>query len=652
MAEEKINVTFPDGRVVEAPRGSTIRDILILYDPDRAASILVLLADDGPWDHYRKPEKDLKIQDIITVNDSRALDIFRHSCAHLLAQAVQELYPDAKITIGPPIEDGFYYDFYREQPFTEEDLPRIEERMRKLAAEDIPAVHRWLPRDEAINYFASRGEKFKIELIEERAGNPVSVYQQGWYIDFCRGPHVPSTGYLRHFKLLALSGAYWRNDEHNPQLQRIYGTCFPTHEELEQFLFRREEAKRRDHRRLGSTLELFSIQDNIGPGLILWHPNGAVIRRELEDFLYKEHQLRHYQFVYTPHLARIDHWRVSGHLEFYREYMFQPMEMDDASYQLKPMNCPFHIAIYRHRLRSYRELPLRLFEFGTVYRYERSGVLHGLLRVRGFTQDDSHIFCTANQIETEVIGVIDFVRNVLGTFGFTEYQVFLSTRPEKFVGSIDMWDQATDALRRALERSSLNYQEDPGEGVFYGPKIDIKVRDALGRWWQCSTIQVDFNLPERFNLTYMDKDGQYHRVIMVHRALFGSMERFFGLLIEQFAGAFPFWIAPVQASIIPIADRHHEYARSISEHLIQEGFRIDMDLRNERMNAKVREAELAHVPFILIVGDREQQTNGVAVRVRHHGDQGIWPLDRIIQHFRTLKDDRQLELLTLESSVH
>ncbi len=640
-----VRVEFPDGRVIEVDAGTEIAEVLRRYDPERSREIILLRAGEEYWDHHRRVDRDLRVDELITPDHPKALEVYRHSCAHLLAQAVQQLYPETKLAIGPPIETGFYYDFLRDRPFTEEDLQKIEQRMRELAERDIPIVHRWLPRDQALRYFESRGERFKVELILERGGDPVSCYEQAEFLDFCKGPHVPSTGYLKAFKLLSTSGAYWRGDERNPQLQRIYGTCFPTQSRLAAFLHQLEEAQRRDHRKLGRELDLFSIQESIGPGLILWHPRGAIVRRQLEEFLYAEHFRRGYQFVYTPHIARIEHWQVSGHLEFYRENMFPPMELQEkARYQLKPMNCPFHIVIYRAHRRSYRELPMRLFEFGTVYRYERSGVLHGLLRVRGFTQDDSHIFCTQDQIEDEILGVLDFVRDVLQTFGFYEYSVYLSTRPEKFVGTLEMWDIAEAALRNALERAGIPYEIDPGEGVFYGPKIDLKIRDAIGRWWQCSTIQVDFNLPERFDLQYVGRDGRFHRVTMIHRAIFGSVERFMGVLIEHFAGAFPFWIAPIQIRIIPIADRHAEYVERVRQQLFTAGFRVEADLRNERVSAKIRDAELLKVPFILVVGDREVQSNTVAVRVRGIGDQGARSVDELIAHFRDLVTHRRLEL--------
>ncbi len=649
---EKVLITFPEGKHIEVEKGTRIRDVLKQYDPNSYSTIIALEertnGETFIWDHHRKVTRDIQVSDIITIDNEKVLDIYRHSGAHLLAMAVQELFPGTRIAIGPPVEDGFYYDFYREEPFRPEDLEKIEQKMKEIVDEDLPILHDEIPLEEALKYFSERGEQFKIELIRERSGDPVSVYRQGWFVDFCRGPHVPSTGYLRHFKLLSISGAYWRNDESQPQLQRIYGTVFPTAEALEEFLHFREEAKRRDHRRLGPQLDLFSIQERIGPGLVLWHPRGAIVRRELEDFLYQEHFKRGYFPVYTPHIARIEHWERSGHRAMYSDFMFKPMDMDDATYQLKPMNCPFHIAIYSSRHRSYRELPLRLFEFGTVYRYERSGVLHGLLRVRGFTQDDSHIFCMPSQIEEVILEVLEFVQDVLTTFGFDEYQIYLSTRPDKFVGSEEIWDIATNALQNALDRSGLHYEIDPGEGVFYGPKIDIKIRDALKRWWQCSTIQVDFNLPERFDLTYMADDGKYHRVVMVHRAIFGSIERFFGVLIEHFGGNFPFWLSPIQARFIPIADRHIPWMKEILQKFREKGFRVDIDERNERMSAKIRDGELEKIPFLLVAGDREIQKNTLSVRIHGHGDTGAWPLEAVFEHFEKLRTSRSRLLYSKE----
>jgi len=472
----------------------------------------------------------------ITVSSPEGLDILRHSTSHLMAQAVRELYPDVKITIGPAIEDGFYYDFDYSRPFTQDDLTKIENKMKEIIKNDIPIIRMELPREDAIRLFDSMGETYKVEIIREITEEPVSLYKQGDFIDLCRGPHLPSTGKIRSFKLLNTAGAYWRGNEKNKMLHRIYGTAFPTQDDLDAYLIRLEEIKKRDHRKLGKELDLFSIQDEIGAGLILWHPKGAIIRKVIEDFWREEHLRHEYKLLYTPHVAKLDLWKTSGHTEFYQGNMYSPIDVEGQDFQLKPMNCPFHISIYKTKMHSYRDLPIRWAELGTVYRYERSGVLHGLLRVRGFTQDDAHIFCRPDQLEGEISSILDFTVDILSIFGFDKYDIYLSTRPDKFVGSIENWERATSALGNALKQKGLSYQIDPGEGVFYGPKIDIKIKDVLDRAWQCTTIQVDFNLPERFSITYAGEDGLQHQPIMIHRALMGSLERFFGILIEHYAG--------------------------------------------------------------------------------------------------------------------
>jgi len=553
----------------------------------------------------------------------------RHSAAHILADAVLELFPEAKLGIGPPTEDGFYYDFDVPRPFTPEDLARLEEVMRQRVQANLPFLREYISREEARRLFAD--QPYKLELIDAiPEGEPISIYRHGKFVDLCEGPHVESTGQVRAFKLLSVAGAYWRGDERNPMLQRIYGTAYEDPAELEEHLRRLEEAQRRDHRRLGKDLDLFSVHDEVGPGLILWHPKGALIREIIEDLWRKEHRRRGYQLVYTPHIGRARLWQTSGHLDFYRDSMYAPMEVEEQEYFIKPMNCPFHIMYYRSALRSYRELPMRIGELGTVYRYERSGVLHGLLRVRGFTQDDAHIFCTPEQVESEVLGVLDLTFYFLTLFGFEEYEIALSTRPEKFVGDLQMWDLATGSLRQALERRGLRYEVDEGGGAFYGPKIDIKVRDALGRPWQCTTVQFDFNLPERFDLTYQGPDGHLHRPYMVHRAILGSLERFLGVLIEHYAGAFPVWLAPVQAVVIPIADRHLEYAERVADALRQRDLRVQVDARGERMQAKIRDAQLQKVPYMLVVGDREAQNGTVAVRTRSGQNLGPMPLPEAV----------------------
>jgi threonyl-tRNA synthetase len=531
-----------------------------------------------------------------------------------MAEAVQAIFPDARFGIGPAIKDGFYYDFELPRSLTPDDLPVIEAKMREIIAADKPFLRREVPKEEARQIFAA--QPYKLELISELPGEVVSLYQQGDFVDLCRGPHVGSSGEIKAFKLLSVAGAYWRGDERRPMLQRIYGVAFDTEEALAEHLSRLEEAARRDHRKLGRELDLFSISEEAGPGLVLWHPRGAVVRRVIEDFWKEEHIKRGYDIVYTPHLARLSLWQTSGHWEMYRDYLYSPMDVEGQQYIIKPMNCPGHILIYKSRLRSYQELPLRYAELGTVYRYERSGVMFGLARVRGFTQDDAHIFCSFDQLEDEVVGVLDLARFMMNSFGFTSYQVFLSTRPEKYAGSLDVWEQATGILKQALARLEVDYDIDPGEGVFYGPKIDIKVEDALGRGWQGPTIQVDFNLPQRFNVTYIGQDGEEHLVAMVHRTVLGSMERFLASLLEHYGGAFPVWLAPLQVVIIPVADRHLDYARRLEAELKEERVRVSVDARSERMNLKIRQAQLDKVPYMLVVGDKEAAEGTVSVRLR------------------------------------
>ena len=545
------------------------------------------------------------------------LETIRHSCAHLMAQAVQELFPGTQVTIGPVIEDGFFYDFSRKDAFVPEDLVKIEKRMKELAAADIPIVRSEISREEAKKKFSDMGEIFKVEIIESIDPNePITIYSQGDWGDLCGGPHVESTKKIKAFKLLHTSSAYWRGDERNPVLQRIYGTAWNTEKELRLYLKRLEEAKKRDHRKLGKELDLFSVSDDIGPGLILWHPKGARIRHLMEEFWKKEHFRHGYEMVISPHAAKIDLWKTSGHTEFYKDNMFSNMDVEGREYVMKPMNCPFHIQIYKTKLRSYRDLPVRFGELGTVYRYERSGVLHGLLRVRGFTQDDAHLFCRPSQIEEEITKVLDLIVFVLQSFGFHEYKIYLSTRPEKYVGSDSGWESATKALETALNNKNLEFEVDPGEGVFYGPKIDIKIKDSLNRYWQVSTVQVDFNLPEKFGITYVEEDGQRRQPIMLHRALMGSLERFFGCLIEHYAGAFPLWLAPVQIILLPITDNHTEYTAKIAEELEESGIRVEKDLRNEKIGFKIREAQLQKIPYMIVLGDKEVETSTLSVRRR------------------------------------
>jgi len=562
------------------------------------------------------------------VENKPSLETYRHSVSHIMAQAVKRIYPQAKLGIGPPIEDGFYYDFDLKSPITLEDLIKIEEKMKEIISEDLAFKKREVTKEEAIKLFKKKEENYKLEILSDISEEKVTLYQQGDFIDLCRGPHISSTGEVQAFKLLKVSGAYWRGDEKRQMLQRIYGTAFFTEGELKEHLSKLEEAKKRDHRILGKKLDLFSIQEEGGPGLIYWHPKGALIRKIIEDFWIKEHLKRDYQLVNIPHIAKINLWETSGHLDFYQEFMYSPLEIEGQKYLLKPMNCPGHILIYKSQIHSYRDLPVRYAELGTVYRYERSGVLHGLLRVRGFTQDDAHIFCTPEQLKDEMMKAVELAFFMLRTFGFKDYQVDLSTRPEKFAGTIEDWERAEDTLSKALEERNISYKIDSGGAVFYGPKIDIKMKDALGRLWQGPTIQFDFNLPERFNVTYVGDDGKPHKVVMVHRAVLGSMERFMGTLIEHYAGAFPVWLSPLQIIILPIADRHLSYAQSLREELQKEELRVKVDSRNEKVGFKIREAEMEKLPYMLIVGDKEVEGKTISVRNREKGDLGIMNLDK------------------------
>ena len=572
------------------------------------------------------------------------LETIRHSTAHLMAQAVKQLYPETQVTIGPVIEDGFYYDFYRETPFVPEDLEKIEHRMKEIATGNLDIVRRELPRDEVLKLFDELGEPFKREVIDEiDSGDAISVYTQGEFTDLCRGPHVDNTRVLKSFRLLHTSAAYWRGDERNKVLQRIYGTAWNTDKELRAYLKRLEEAKKRDHRKLGKELDLFSVTDEVGPGLILWHPKGSRVRCIVEEFWKDEHFKNGYEMVYSPHAARVDLWKTSGHMDFYKDNIFSPMDIEGREYVMKPMNCPFHIQIYKSRLRSYRDLPIRFAELGTVYRYERSGVLHGLLRVRGFTQDDAHLFCRPSQIEEEIVKVLDLILFILKSFGFNEYKVYLSTRPDKFVGSEEGWGKATSALKQALEKSELNYEVDPGEGVFYGPKIDIKIKDSLNRFWQVSTVQVDFNLPERFDINYVEEDGQRHRPIMLHRALMGSLERFFGCLVEHYAGAFPLWLAPTQAVLLPITDQQNDYVDEVFRQLTDKGFRVEKDLRNEKIGFKIREAQLQKIPYMIVLGDKEVESKSLAVRKRRSKETRTIDLETFIEELNVEIREKRLD---------
>jgi threonyl-tRNA synthetase len=618
---ETIHVKLPDGSVKEVPKGTTALDIAKSIGQRLADATLVAKTNGDLIDVTKPLEKNTELR-LLTDRDPEALEVYRHSSAHLLAAAVLELFPETKLGHGPPTDTGFFYDFYRPTPFTPEDLQKIEKKMQELVQQDIPYAREFLPRDEGLAKFKGEGDFMKTHFIEQftKPDEKISIYKTGKFLDFCRGPHIPSTGKIKAFKLLNIAGAYWLGDEKNPQLQRIYGTSFFSKKDLDDFINKQEEAKKRDHRVLGQQLDLFSIQELAGPGLIFWHPKGGIIRKEMEDWMRAEYLKRGYSLVYTPHVARRQLWQTSGHEGYYAQNMFDVMELDDAEYRMKPMNCPFHILIYKDSLKSYRDLPVRLGELGTVYRYERSGVMHGLLRVRGFTQDDAHIFCTPEQVEKEIADCVEFARDVLKDFGFEKFQTELSTwNPadrRNFVGSDEQWNSATASLEKVLKELNIEYTTIPGEAAFYGPKIDIKLVDAIGRLWQLSTVQFDFNLPERFGLEYVAEDGSRKQPVMVHRALYGSVERFFGVLIEHYAGAFPVWLSPVQAVMIPISERHAEYANKVADQLKAVGVRVNVDARNEKMNAKIREHAMQKVPFLLVVGDKEAEAGKVNVRTR------------------------------------
>ncbi|HEY1338867.1 MAG TPA: threonine--tRNA ligase [Bryobacteraceae bacterium] len=637
-----IEITLPDGSKQPAPSGTTPLDIAKSISPRLAEAAIVARVNGDLYDLTRPIEQDASLQ-ILTPKDPESLEVYRHSTAHLLAAAVLELYPETKLGIGPPIDTGFYYDFDRATPFTPEDLEKIEKRMWEIQSRNLPYERIYTRKDEGLRKYSDAW--MKCELITERAGDIFTEYTLGpHFIDFCRGPHVPNTSKIKAFKLLSVAGAYWKGNEHNKQLQRIYGTAFFTPKELEAYIHQVEEAKKRDHRKLGKELDLFSIQELAGPGLVFFHPKGGIVRKQIEDWMRDQYLKRGYALVYTPHVARFDLWKTSGHAGFYADNMFARMELDDAEYQLKPMNCPGHILIYADRQRSYRDLPVRLGELGTVYRYERSGVLTGLFRVRGFTQDDAHIFCTADQIEDEIVSCLQFAIDTLTTYGFEKYEAELSTWDNgvsgKYDGTPDQWQIGENALKRATERLNMKVKVSPDEAAFYGPKIDVKLVDAIGRPWQLSTVQFDFTLPRRFGLEYIGEDGKTHQPLMVHRALYGSIERFFGILIEHYAGAFPVWLAPVQAIVLPITDRQTEYARGIQKQLDDAGIRATVDDRNEKVNFKIREAQLQKIPYMLVVGDREQQNAQVAVRNRKHGDQGAKPLADFITEIRKLIDSK------------
>ena len=683
MTGDSLNVHLPDGAVREVPVGTTPLEIAQSISPRLAAVCVVARiaplaastgGDDGGATASDVAEgsdaamygagqagaerlvdlstpltEDVRLT-LVTERDAEALKVVRHSAAHVMATAVLELFPETKLGHGPATDAGFFYDFYREKPFTPEDLAAIEAKMAEVIARDEKFVREARPREEALAEFDREGEFMKTHFVTRftEPGEEVSFYRNGGFVDFCRGPHVPSTGRVKAVKVTTLAGAYWLGDEKNPQLQRIYGTAFFSQKDLDAHFARLEEAAKRDHRVLGKQLDLFSIQEVAGSGLIFWHPKGGIIRKVMEDWMREECLRRGYSLVYTPHVMRRELWKISGHEGFYAGNMYTPMELDDAEYRLKPMNCPGHILIYKNSPKSYRDLPVRLAELGNVYRYERSGTMHGLLRVRGFTQDDAHIFCTPEQIEDEVVACIDFAESVLTTFGFAEFKVELSTWDENdrahYAGSDENWKLAVNGLRRALDRKGIAYRTIPGEAAFYGPKIDVKLVDVLGRLWQLSTVQFDFNLPARFELEYVGEDGGRHQPVMVHRALFGSVERFFGVLIEHYAGAFPLWLAPVQVGLVPIAERHHEYARLVQAKLESAGLRVEPDVRNEKMNGKIRDFANQKTPYVLVMGDKEAELQTVSVRTRGKGDQGSMTLDDFVARATDLLASRSTAL--------
>jgi threonyl-tRNA synthetase len=676
----KIQVKLPDGSFRDYPSGTTALDVANSISPRLAAASVVAKirplgaaiaahakqeTDDATAeaemysaaepsaerlvDLHEPIREDIELQ-LLRENDAESLKIVRHSAAHVMATAVLKLYPETKLGHGPATDAGFFYDFYRPTPFTPDDLKAIEAEMAEVVARDERFIHEYENRDEGLDSFKESGDFMKAHFVERftKPGEMISLYRNGHFIDFCRGPHVPSTGRVKAFKVLSLAGAYWLGDEKNPQLQRIYGTAFFSQKEMDAHFARLEEMAKRDHRLLGKQLDLFSIQEVAGAGLIFWHPKGGIIRKLMEDWMREECIRRGYSMVYTPHVMRRELWKISGHEGHYAQNMYTPMELDDAEYRLKPMNCPGHILIYKNSPKSYRDLPVRLAELGNVYRYERSGTMHGLLRVRGFTQDDAHIFCTPEQVEDEMAGCVEFARAVLTTFGFKEFQVELSTWDPKdaksYDGDPERWQLATKALENVLQREGIPYKTILGEGAFYGPKIDIKLVDVLGRLWQLSTVQFDFNLPARFELEYVGEDGERHQPMMVHRALFGSIERFFGVLIEHYAGAFPLWLAPVQIGLVPISERHHEYAKKIQSQLQKAGFRVELDARNEKMNGKIRDFTMQKVPFVLVMGDKEAEASAVSVRTRGKGDEGSVPFEEFVARIQGLVESKSTEL--------
>ena len=625
-----IKISFPDCSQKEFPKGITPLEIAEGISKGLAKEALCAQFNDTAVDMTRPIEEDGSIL-FYKFADEKGKEVYWHSSSHIMAQAVKRLFPDVKVAIGPSIDQGFYYDFDKEIPFTEDDLRLIEEEMQRIVDENFFFERKVLSREEALELFNSLGEKYKIELINDMPEDEtISIYVLGDFVDLCRGPHIRSTDKVKAFKLLKFSGAYWRGDEKKKMLQRIYGISFPTQKELDAHLEKLEEAEKRDHRKIGKELDLFGFYEEVGAGLVHWHPKGGVMRDVIEDFWKKEHYRAGYQIIYTPHIGKSILWEKSGHLDFYKDSMYSPMQIDEIDYYIKPMNCPFHIMVYKSKLRSYRELPVKYAELGTVYRYERSGALHGLMRVRGFTQDDAHIMCTPDQLVGEVVKLLDFSLFFLKSFGFNKFDIFLSTQPDNYVGEDIDWERATESLKEALEISGLEYKVDHGEGVFYGPKIDIKIKDALDRSWQCTTIQFDFNLPERFNMTYIGEDNEAHRPYMIHRALLGSLERFFGVLIEHYAGNFPVWLAPVQVQVIPISEHQIDYAKGILQALRDANIRADIDVQNEKVGYKIREAEKQKIPYMIVVGNKEIENNNISVRKHLKGNLGTTDLKSFI----------------------
>jgi len=615
--EDKITIKFSDGTLQDFPIATTAGEIANLKKGGQEEDFIAAKINSRLIDLSIPLLEGGKL-DFISLKSKEGLSILRHSTAHVMAQAVQEEFEGAKIAIGPAIENGFYYDFDYTRSFTIEDLGKIEKKMQEIIDEDAPFVREEMDRQTALNLFQDQNETYKVELIRDISDEKVSLYREGNFVDLCKGPHLPSTGWVKAFKLTGVAGAYWRGDERNPMLQRIYGTSFPSHEELQNYLQHLAEAKKRDHRKLGKELDLFSIHEEVGAGLVIYHPKGALVRTILEDYEKREHLKRGYQIVKGPQILKLDLWKKSGHWDNYRENMYFT-EVDKQKYGLKPMNCLAHMMIYKSKLRSYRDLPIRYFELGTVHRHEKTGVLHGLMRVREFTQDDAHIICTPEQLKDEIKGIIDFVRDVMKLFGFS-YEMELSTRPAKSIGRDEDWENSTQALMDVLQENEIPFSIDEGAGAFYGPKIDVKLKDNLGRAWQCSTIQCDFTLPERFDLTYVGADGERHRPAMIHRVILGAIERFLGILIEHFGGAFPLWLAPIQMVVLPITERQHQYAEEVYQTAKNKGFRVEKDFRNEKLGFRIREAQLQKIPYMLVIGKREVEKREVSPRTREGKD--------------------------------